>query len=217
MFSENAVELVKDASIRQPTKRRKLDELDSFYHPALKVVETLETWLLQHRTYTESEVARIERLESDNESLRTDLDASRQQASSSSQVEAKLEKLTSDHTKLETDLHDSQVKVQHKTKKIKTLLEKNTDLQGQVKSLESTKLDLTFRPTQAEAHLREMQSTLSAEKDVLLNTKLEVDTLKGLAEMFISGVNITDLLTRIKSGTGFDQALQASMRKRSAD
>jgi hypothetical protein len=144
LFRENTSELLNDAPLRQPTKRRKLDEIDALYQPALERVEALKTHLLQSQACDKSVAALIDRLESDNERLRTDLDASRQQANSSSQLEAEIKKLTSDHAKLKTELGDSQAKVKHQTKKIKTLMGKNTDLQAQVKSLQSTNQDLTL-------------------------------------------------------------------------
>jgi hypothetical protein len=64
-----------------------------------------------------------------------------------------------------------------------------------------------------------MNGTLSKEKNTLrenlATAELEVDALRDLAEMFVSGVNITGLLMQIKAGAQFDEALQASMRKRS--
>lgn len=200
-----------DNLIHQPAKRKRLDELDSSYSQALEGVETLKGWLIKSRSSSKSDVALIDRLEAENERLRTDLDVSKQQATSSPEFQTKVDRLTAEKNTLRTNYDESLAKVKQLTTRNTKLSQEKGDLEASVESLKSTKKDLTTQ-------LNKIRFTLTAERDdlreTLTATELENDALKGLAEMFISGVNITELLAQVKAGKQFDKALRASMRNR---
>lgn len=196
---------------RQCRKRKRLDEIDASHHQALRDVETLKTSLMKSLTSSRSGIDLIEQLEAENQRLRTDLKTSKQQMTSLSEFQTKIDQLASERDSLRKNYDEALAKAKQQTNRNTKVSKEKSILEASVESLKSTNRDLT-------AQLDNARSTLTAERDELCETltaaKTEKDALKGLAEMFISGVNIKEFLKQVKAGTQFDEALRASMRNR---